>query len=253
MYVVGYDRSHGNCQWRIEKRSLTDGSLVPAFGTYGVVTSNPDIDSNDEAYGIAIDSTAMYVAGYDYSPGNYQWRIEKRSLIEGNLVGVYTSNPSAWLDEAYDIAIDSTTMYVVGYDHSTGYAYGPQNTAWRIEKRSLTDGNLVGVYTSNPSTWLDEAYAIAIDSTMMYVVGYDQDLVNDPDYPENYQWRIEKRSLIDGSLVLGFGIAGVVTSDPSTRDDMPRGIAIDSTAIYVVGYERRPEGNYQWRIEKRVK
>ena len=83
MYVVGFDASPaGDWRWRIEKRSLADGSLVPAFGTGGVVTSNPGTNYNewDEAHSIAVDSTAMYVIGTDHSFGifNEQWRIEKR-------------------------------------------------------------------------------------------------------------------------------------------------------------------------------
>ena len=294
MYVVGYDSSPGDYQWRIEKRSLTDGSLVPEFGTGGVVTSNPSA-GGDVATAIAVDSTAMYVAGYDWSPGNYQWRIEKRSLTDGSLVGVYTSNPDT-AGFARAITIDSTAMYVVGYDYSpgnsqwriekrslgdgnlvpgfgaggvvtgdpstgsdgangiaidsaamyvVGYDDSPENRQWRIEKRSLGDGSLVGVYTSNPSTGWDEAHAISIDSTAMYVVGYD-------DSPENRQWRIEKRTLADGSLVPGFGTGGVVTSNSSTDDDTAYAVAIDSATMYVVGSDCSP-GYAQWRIERRVK
>jgi predicted RNA-binding protein with PUA domain len=242
MYVVGWDSSPGNEQWRIEKRSLADGSLVTGFSTGGVVTVNPST-GDDRAYGIAIDSTAMYVVGYDDSPGNWQWRIEKRSLTDGSLVGAFTNNPSTGDDRAYGIAIDSTAMYVIGWDHSPG------NDQCRIEKRSLADGSLVpafgtgGVVTNNPSTGYDRAYGIAIDSTAMYVVGYDES-------PVNGQWRIEKRSLADGSLVTAFGTGGVVTSDPSTDYDVARSITIDSTAMYVVGHDCSP-GNQQWRIEKR--
>jgi hypothetical protein len=248
MYVVGHDWSPGNGQWRIEKRGLTDGSLVSGFGPGGVATSNPSTGI-DNARAIAIDSTAMYVVGWDYSPGNHQWRIEKRSLTDGSLVsgfgtgGVVTSNPSTVSDWAYAIAIDTTAMYVVGYD------YSPGNAQWRIEKRGLTDGSLVsgfgtgGVVTSNSSTLSDVAFGIAIDSTAMYVVGYDSS-------PGNTQWRIEKRSLTDGSLVSGFGTGGVVANNPSTGSDYANAIAIDSTAMYVVGRDESP-GNAQWRIEKR--
>ena len=134
MYVVGWDTSPGNSQWRIEKRSLTDGNLVTGFGTGGAVTSNPSTGA-DEAYNIAIDSTAMYVVGCDISPGKRQWRIEKRSLADGGPFsafgagGTVTSNPSAGPDAAFSIATDSTAMYVVGYDFSPG------NNQWRIEKR----------------------------------------------------------------------------------------------------------------------
>ena len=100
---TGCDESPGpgNCQWRIEKRNLSDGALVVGFGTGGVVTNNPS-GRTDWAGFIAIDSTYMYVTGYDESPGagNEQWRIEKRNLSDGALVvgfgtgGVVTNNPS---------------------------------------------------------------------------------------------------------------------------------------------------------------
>jgi hypothetical protein len=255
MYVVGDDGNFGITQWRIEKRSLTDGSLVTGFGTGGVVTSNPSSGA-DWAYAIAIDSTAMYIVGYDSSPGHYQWRIEKRNLTDGSLVtafgtgGVVTGNPSADDDVAHGIAIDSTAMYVVGYD---GSPEEWDDLQWRIEKRSLTDGSLVpgfgtsGVVTSNHSAGYDVAHGIAIDSTAMYVIGCDSGCDSDPG---NEQWRIEKRSLADGSLVPGFGAGGVVTSDPSTDPDGAFGIVIDSAAMYVVGYDYSP-GSLQWRIEKR--
>ena len=117
---------------------VSSGALVAGFGTGGVVTSNPSTDF-DAAWSIAIDSTAMYVVGFDFSPGNGQWRIEKRSLTDGSLVpgfgtgGVVTSNPSTGTDGAVGIAIDSTAIYVVGCDESLGPGTG--NLQWRIEKR----------------------------------------------------------------------------------------------------------------------
>jgi len=248
MYVVGYDESPGNFQWRIEKRSLMDGSLVPGFGTGGVITSN-NSTGIDMAWDIAIDSTAMYVVGGDSSLGNAQWRIEKRSLTSGNLDpefgtgGVVTVNPGSGSDYARAIAIDSTSIYVAGDDSSLG------NAQWRIEKRSLASGNLdpefgtSGVATSNPGSGTDIPQTIAIDSTAMYVVGYDSS-------PGNNQWRIEKRNLTDGYLVYEFGTYGVVTVNPGSGSDLARGISIDSTAMYVVGWDSSP-GNNQWRIEKR--
>jgi hypothetical protein len=99
--------------------------------------------------------------------------------------------------------------------------------------------------TSNPSTSTDYAFAITIDSTYMYVVGYDS-------LSGNVQWRVEKRNLSDGALVSGFGTGGVVTSNPSTSMDSASAIAIDSTYMYVVGFDESA-GNRRWRIEKRLK
>jgi hypothetical protein len=98
------------------------------------------------AYSVAVDSTGIYVVGYDSSPGNSQWRIEKRSLNDGSLIWSVTSNPSSGSDSANSVAVDSTGIYVVGYD------YAPGNYQWRIEKRNLNDGSLIWSITSNPSS-----------------------------------------------------------------------------------------------------
>ena len=81
IYVAGWNAANG-AQWRIEKRNLTTGALDAAFGTAGVVISNPGTD----ARAITADATGIYVAGYDWSPGNIQWHIEKRDLTTGSLI-----------------------------------------------------------------------------------------------------------------------------------------------------------------------
>ncbi len=184
MYVVGYDGAPGagNFEWRIEKRWLTDGSLVAGFGASGAVTSNP-IAGDNKANWIAIDSTYMYVVGYDEAPGvgDWRWRIEKRFLTTGGLVGIFTSNPSPGYDEALAVAIDGTYMYVAGYDESPASG----DWQWRVEKRLLSTGALVGSPTSNPSTGDDEIIGLAADASYLYLVGFDA-------IPGYSQWRIEK-------------------------------------------------------------
>jgi preprotein translocase subunit Sss1 len=228
IYIVGNDRSLGpiNYQWRIEKRSISTGELIWA------TTTNPS-NSVDSAQSVAVDSTGIYVVGYDYAPGNYQWRIEKRNLNDGSLIWSVTSNPSSGSDVAYSVAVDSTGIYVVGIDRSLGTF----NSQWRIEKRNLNDGSLIWSVTSNPSSGDDYAYSVAVDSTGIYVVGIDYS-------PGNYQWRIEKRSTSTGALIWS------VTSNPSSGGDYAYSVAVDSTGIYVVGIDYSP-GNSQWRIEKR--
>ncbi|MGB6681459.1 MAG: CFI-box-CTERM domain-containing protein, partial [Candidatus Bathyarchaeia archaeon] len=75
----------GDFQWRIEKRNNTDGTLIPNFGTDGVVLENPSVRS-DKAEGVGIDKSSIYTVGFDASPdtGNWQWRIEKRYMYTAN-------------------------------------------------------------------------------------------------------------------------------------------------------------------------
>ncbi|MDI6788622.1 MAG: hypothetical protein QME51_09650, partial [Planctomycetota bacterium] len=250
MYVVGADSTPGNLQWRIEKRSLTTGAFIAGFGAGGAVANNPSTGA-DEARAIAIDSSYMYVVGVDYVTGNARWRIEKRSLTTGVLVGGFGTggavvvNPSAWADEPRAIAIASPYIYVAGIDYNTSGG----NAQWRIEKRSSSTGALVGgfgtggVVTYNPSTGPDETRGIAIGSSYMYVVGFDNTLANS-------RWNIQKRYLSNGALVTSFGTSGVVTYNPSTGPDEARGIAIGSSYMYVVGFDNTL-ANSRWNIQKR--
>ena len=245
IYVAGQANAAGACgyyRWRVEKRSLTTGALITSFGTNGIVDGVASGSDARRATAIAVDSTGIYVAGYDAVPGNYQWRIEKLNPTNGSSIWVQTSNPSSQTAEyAYAIVVDSTGFYVAGSDLSLGSS----NAQWRVEKRNLTDGNLItsfgtnGVATSNPSSSSDVSYTITVDSTGFYVAGYDSS-------PGNYQWRVEKRSLTDGSQIW------VQTSNPSSQNDLAYAIAVDSTGFYVAGSDKTVgSSNLQWRVEKR--
>ena len=60
------------------------------------------------------------MVGYDYVPGNEEWRIEKRSLTTGALTWTQIENPSTGVDEPYGIAVDVIGVYIVGFDQSPG-------------------------------------------------------------------------------------------------------------------------------------
>lgn len=267
MYIVGYDRIGVTSQWRIEKRDFKSGALVQGFGPNrnGVINIDPS-GVDDIAYAIAIDRNAMYVVGTDGSPWpgkDWQWRIEKRSLVDGSPIfgfgknGVVLSNPSIGIDEPHAIAIDKEYMYVGGFDGNPGV----NNLQWRIEKRRLDNGNLVldfgpnkdGIVLSNPSRYWDVITGIKIDQWGIYTVGYEQFSPGEIVQGRDAQWRVEKRNIRDGFLAPGFGDNqdGVVISDPSNGDEAPNDLAIDENFMYVVGFDRVPGSDGEWRIEKR--
>lgn len=251
-YVLGWDNAPGNDQWRIEKRRLSDNSLVTAFDTDGVITTNPSANS-DRGQEIEVDNSHIFVTGFDGSPGasDTQWRIEKRDKVTGALdsgfgtSGVITVNPSSGIDTIRDIVLDATYVYIAGIDANAG------DVQWQIEKRLKTTGALdtnfgtSGVLTVNPSARSDEPYSIDVQGSDVYIGGWDESVgVGD------FQWRLEKRTKASGALVGGFGTGGVVTTNPSANIDLIREIKTNSTDIIIVGADESP-GNRQWRIEKR--
>ena len=255
LYIGGYETSGGNRQWRIEKRLLTSGVLDAGFGTSGVIVVAAS-SATDEIVALARDVNDLYIVGFDESPGagDVQWSIEKRSLATGTLVngfgasGVVTSDPSTGVDRPTCITLFGTDLYLGGFDSSPG------SRQWRIEKRQASDGALVtgfgtsGVITSDPSVRSDEVRAIAHDSSaFLLIAGWDETAG-----AGDSQWRIEKRRMSDGGLDAGFGISGVVTSNPSTRQDAPVAIVAGTTQHHLVGFDESPgPGDFQWRIERR--
>ena len=209
----------------------------------------------EQAEAIALDGTHLYVAGSDRNASNLKWRIEKRSVADGSLDlsfgfgGFVVSSPSASSDVVYDIAVDATHLYAAGLEGSPS-----SGAAWRVEKRSLSGGDLDpafgngGVVTSDPSPSWDGARGIALDGAYAYIVGYDNSLA-----PGDTQWRVEKRDLVDGVLDPTFGIGGVAGGNPSTGGDMPWGIVVGPSYLYITGTAETLNDRTAWRLEKRCK
>ena len=261
MYVAGDDYTGDDYRWRIEKRLLSNGSLVADgslpenFGSGGVVISDPS-GNNDSAYGIAIHDGFIYVVGSDRSPGasDAQWRIEKRNCSDGLLVDEIVVNFSVDNDIPYAIAVDSASMYVVGYDRIRGSSNkrgkgkkGSSIAQWRIEKRSLSDLSVLQGSVNSYATYdFETARGIAIGGGFMYVIGFDELGYFDT------EWHIEKRYLSNLSRDTNFDSDGIIIEDYG-YDDQPTAIAVDSSHMYIAGFssEFGNGGDTEWRIEKR--
>lgn len=122
IYVAGTDQTAGNDQWRIEKRDLSSGAVI------WTQTNNPSAGS-DIPRSVTVDGTGVYITGKDNSPGNDQWRLEKRDLSTGAIIWTQTSNLSTGVDYPWGITNDNDYLYIVGEDFSSG------NAELRIERR----------------------------------------------------------------------------------------------------------------------
>jgi hypothetical protein len=232
-WAITYDDSHvylagaifgpDDNQWKIQKRNASDGNEV------WTQTQNWSGDA-DEAYAITSDDTYIYVAGWEHSIGNYQWRIQKRNKSDGNDVWDVNYNPSSSYDRATSITSDDAYIYVAGVDRAPG------NDQWRILKLNKSDGSIVWDVNDDPGSSHDGLMGITCDGNYIWVAGYDSS-------QGDRQWRIQKRNKSDGSVVW------TETENPSGSEDGASGITSDGTRIYVAGYDRSP-GDYQWRIQK---
>ncbi|MCI0340375.1 MAG: hypothetical protein L0216_04375 [Planctomycetales bacterium] len=260
LYLGGSDEATGpgDAEWRLEKRSSTDGIKDEGFGTAGVVTTNPG-PGPDSVTALALESgtgTFVFVVGYDTSPGDRQWRIEKRRHCDGTLDtafgtgGVVVSNPSPGADEPTGVLSVGGDLYVVGFDESPGLG----DSQWRIEKRSATTGALAagfgwgGVVTGNPSAGADVPRAVSPGGTTgtFLVAGTD-------DMPGDREWRLERRGLGDGALDGTFGVGGVILANPSAGADELPAMFVDTWGIYLAGSDASAgPGDARWRVERRT-
>jgi hypothetical protein len=247
LYAAGYASAAGGVdhRWRIEKRNKITGVLVPAFGSAGIVASNPST-AGDTIEAMVADSSNLYVAGYDTPSGSVgRWRIEKRSKATGALVtsfgsgGAVAADPSIGFDRVTSLCLDATYLYVIGFDSAGG------SFRWRLEKRLITSGALVGSFGSGGVVVVGAASPRAgvVDESYLYVAGSG-----------GGQFRVEKRDKSTGSLVGAFGQGGVVLSDYGPGSDSALSIAMDAASVYVAGQSSFADGlDSQWRIERRDK
>lgn len=252
LYVAGYDTIPGtsNQEWRIEKRNKSDGTLVTSFGTNGVVRTNPS-SGDDQINAIRVDGSYIYVAGYDNSAGNTQYRVEKRDISTGALdsgfgsSGVYTSNPGSGADQIVDIDIDSTYIYIAG-TRSTNVA--------RYEKIAISNASLDtgfdgdGILESAPASSQLSPSQIRVDGSNVYMIGTQ---ANSLGQTSSRQGRIEKRSKTSGAYdgTFGSGTGFVNSNNAATGDDT--GVAIDIDSGYIYANVFTTNNNPMWVIEKR--
>ncbi|HET8539922.1 MAG TPA: Ig-like domain-containing protein [Anaeromyxobacter sp.] len=252
VYVGGCDAPF-DTRWRIEKRSATDGSLAPEFGTGGVVIV--DSGAGDErVLSLLLDGTDLYAVGTDWgSPAtDAGWRIEKRSAVTGALDptfgsgGAVLSNPTSSFDEAAAVAFDGTALYVAGTVWDDIF-----DRSWRVEKRLASSGALDpdfgagGILSFDPTPGLDYARAVAVGGGAIFVSGGDTPVGGWE------RWRVEKRSARDGTLAAGFGSGGILSVDPGPWHDEVRAVALDGEALWLAGGESVASADGRWRVEKR--
>lgn len=239
IYTAGYNETcdvdvYESCsQWRIEKRSLRDGTLIDWISTAPTSTW-------DTAVAMTIANETLYVVGNDMTDS---WRVENRSSLDLKVNwNVYSLPIPSTYDAAMALAKDSNYIYIAGYSNDES-----DNQAWRIEKRDIISGATVtffdgdGILTSATGT-SSVAMAIAVDpvNEELFIAGYD-----------DLGWRIEKRSTNTGQLMPGFideeNEGGVVHSVAGSAN----AIAIGGGYLYIAGHHDKDVFNASLRIEKR--
>ena len=266
LYIGGYDTSGpgGLQEWRLEKRDKTTGALITGFGLYqaGVVTSYQSDTSYDALQKMVMDNDYLYMAGYVIRNSNIYWHIEKRDKISGTLAagfgvgGVITQTAIGDVGgRAWNIAADDNYIYILGVNNAA------TNEEWRLEKRDKISGTPAagfglyeaGVITSYPVTYGMWAGSIVLDTGNVYIGGYETDASN------NYPLRVEKRDMVTGALVTGFGTNGVFRHTTAVGggtggDNEAFVLLADSNYVYITGVTSNiAQSDYGWLYIKLIK
>jgi hypothetical protein len=253
MYLMsGRETSNGSNDFQcyLEKRLLSTGALVTAFNSTGTLIGT-DMGIGG-AGGMAIDGTAIYLSmAVSLSATTGEMRIEKRDITTGALVsgfgsgGVLTEHPTVNIDGFLQITLDSTSMYLAGGQNINGA--GTTGAVW-LEKRLLSDGSLVSAFGTGGSltqTLASPSFALDItnDGTSLYVFVFNAVLT---------PWHLEKRSMVDGSLLASADSADMDPGLSQGAAGAPSQITLSGTSLYVFGIDSTVTvGDDQWRIEKR--
>ena len=192
----------------------------------------------DEITGLAVDSNNnIIVSGFGRtSLTNGYWNISKFNST-GYYLWSYKFDGNYGDDQASVVAVDNQDNFVVaGYERVSSL----QNYSWRIMKfDSSTIPNQIWNITYNITLNNDKPLDLAIDNdNNITVVGYYNPTSGD------FGWHIVKFGN-DGTYLWNRSF------NFSSGIDQAYGVATDNdNNITVVGFDRSPGGNNEWRIMK---
>jgi len=224
--------------WRIEKRLLTTGDLVPSFGNGGVFLGDAISGSIND---IALDNEYIYIAGNNSgTTNNEMYRIAKISKTNGTFdmsFGINGNISSDGTKTASSIHAINDMLYI------GGSLWTLSRNPWFIEKRSAKTGLLDTSFgadgTMKETRGLSGIKKIISHNNAIYVIGTGSESAG----------LIQKIFLNTGLLDSSFGDKGNVYANIKVAfptNDMV--VDITGAHLYTVG----GHGALNGIIEKRV-
>jgi uncharacterized delta-60 repeat protein len=205
--------------------------LDTQFGTSGITTI--DFNSEDRAYGVATNSSSVFVVGYTRVSTN-DFAIAKLTSSGSldtafNSTGKATADFSGGEDTAYAAAIQSDgKVIVVGKTTSggnTSLAAARWNTDGTLDSSGFGTG---GQFTQLFGSGSAEYRAVSLDSAGRILVAGTATIAGKSSF-------LLTRLTTAGALDTTFGSSGSVSITPGSIGDTARALVVTSSRIYVAG------------------
>ena len=247
LYLAGSVGSAADPAALLEKRSLSTGSLISAFGSGGQVLMDPTTN-RDSLHYVGV-TAGMVVVGGTFNDQTYA-----AATARGFMARMDAN--SGVLDAGFGAAgFLSTTGNVVSALDLEGADYivsGSDEYSSKVflERRAQSDGSLVASYGSAGVVEYDtsNAYDFIFDSVNDGLGGI-YSVCSDTILTFDHRWHVMKTFASDGSLDPSFGTGGIYTLDPGTDYDESDCLLLDAPYLYVGGTDVASGSNNRWRVE----
>ncbi|MFA5135061.1 MAG: hypothetical protein WC505_04755 [Patescibacteria group bacterium] len=243
--------------WVVERRHLTNGSLVADSYVGGWQGGRIEIPAGYLGAAIVIDGRDMYIAGSDDDDDGvggsdtYDWRIEKRSAFSGQLASAFGAG-GVWTGPGAGDAVNSYKINDLEIAGDALYAGGFVDVEdWLTAKFDKNTGALDTAFGGDGFVQGPEVtkkvYGITAGGDGLYVVGWSND-----------NWRYEKLDLNTGANIAtgdyaGGWQGGVIEETWGDAASVAREIVLDDRYMYAVGSSDERGSVADWRIEKRYR
>ena len=193
------------------------------FGTDGATTT--DLTGNQEVpYDTTSDESHLYIvgAGISNSTNFGQMLMLKVEPVTGDLVWASTTDWTSDEDVLFGATFFNDYLYATGYCSGCGSKGGD---AYQTMKIDPSNGDLIWATTTDPTSSDDVAWEIAALDDGIFVVG-ECDGCGHLGGKAGYMIKIDPS---DGDMLWA------TTTDPTSNDDVAKGVATDGTSLFVAG------------------
>ena len=221
LYVSGFSDLGDFDGWRMQRRSLSDGSILRN------VTSQPG-DNNCYPSNLTLnDSNVFFTGSVERSaPAEKGWRIECR---DKTLLGL------VWFKEyvfattkdgiPFDACANSTHVFIAGYEEDDINGF-----IWRVECRLASDGSLVWTRNVTTTNSQSTARAITIYGDALFVMG-------EGDVSGSFKLFVKKLKVSDGTDYGGGWSDNVFTQQLLVFCSYPCSLSANEYGLFALGTE----------------